>query len=87
MLQCNAMQSASLHTHAAKSTGKMVTHSRYEKGKFLYKKNTFHDVIAAAEHLISEGWTRVQQMTLEGRSAGGMTVGATVNMRPDLFTV
>lgn len=59
----------------------------YENGKFLKKKNTFYDTIAAAEHLVAEGWTTATQMTLEGRSAGGMTVGAVANMRPDLFTV
>jgi oligopeptidase B len=59
----------------------------YETGKFLHKKNTFRDVVAAAEHLINEGWTAPERMTLEGRSAGGMTVGAVANMRPDLFTV
>ena len=59
----------------------------YENGKFLKKKNTFLDTIAAAEHLVAEGWTTAARMTLEGRSAGGMTVGAVANMRPDLFTV
>lgn len=59
----------------------------YEDGKFLKKKNTFLDVVAAAELLVQEGWTASDRMTLEGRSAGGMTVGAVANMRPDLFTV
>lgn len=59
----------------------------YEDGKFLKKKNTFHDVIACAEHLIKEGWTSPSKMCLEGGSAGGMTVGAVANMRPDLFLV
>jgi oligopeptidase B len=59
----------------------------YETGKYLAKKNTFLDVIAAAEYLVSEGWTTAQQMTFEGRSAGGLTAGAVTNMRPDLFTV
>jgi oligopeptidase B len=59
----------------------------YEDGKFLKKKNTFHDVIACAEHLVNEGWTSPSKMCLEGGSAGGMTVGAVANMRPDLFQV
>jgi oligopeptidase B len=59
----------------------------YETGKYLLKKNTFLDVIAGAEHLVSEGWTTAKQMTFEGRSAGGLTAGAVANMRPDLFTV
>jgi oligopeptidase B len=59
----------------------------YEEGKFLSKKNTFLDVIAAARRLVDEGWTAPKLLTLEGRSAGGMTVGAVANLRPDLFTV
>jgi oligopeptidase B len=59
----------------------------YEKGKFLDKTNTFRDVVAAAEHLVAEGWTAPARMTLEGRSAGGMTVAAVANMRPHLFNV
>eukprot|EP00892_Ulva_mutabilis_P011782 jgi/Ulvmu1/8977/UM005_0068.1 len=57
----------------------------YENGKFLEKPNTFKDVIAAAEHLIAEDWTLPGRLVLEGRSAGGMTVGTVANMRPDLF--
>lgn len=59
----------------------------YETGKFLDKPNTFKDVVAAAEHLVSEQWTQANRLVLEGRSAGGMTVGAVANMRPDLFHV
>jgi prolyl oligopeptidase PreP (S9A serine peptidase family) len=59
----------------------------YERGKFLDKRNTFLDVVAVAEHLCSERWTSPSRMVLEGRSAGGMTVGAVANMRPDLFQV
>lgn len=51
------------------------------------KRNTFTDTIAAAEHLVALEWTTPDVMTLEGRSAGGMTVGAVTNMRPDLFQV
>lgn len=59
--------------------------SWYEDGKFLAKKNTFADTVACAEHLVTQGWVRPERLTLEGRSAGGMTVGAVTNMRPDLF--
>lgn len=59
----------------------------YETGKFLDKTNTFKDVIAVAEHLIEQRWTLPQSLVLEGRSAGGMTVGAVGNMRPELFHV
>ena len=56
-----------------------------DSGKLEHKRNTFMDVIAAAEHLISTGWTSKAQLALRGGSAGGLLVGATINLRPDLF--
>jgi oligopeptidase B len=57
----------------------------YRRGRALEKKNTFFDFIAAAEHLCSEGYTTPGNITIHGGSAGGMLVGAVVNMRPDLL--
>jgi len=57
----------------------------YEDGKMLHKKNTFLDFIACAEHLINLGYTSSQKMFAMGGSAGGLLVGAVVNMRPDLW--
>lgn len=57
----------------------------YEDGKFEKKSNTFTDFIAAAEHLIAEGWTRPSTLAIQGGSAGGLLMGAVANMRPDLF--
>ncbi|CAI5479093.1 unnamed protein product [Closterium sp. Yama58-4] len=57
----------------------------YLDGKLLRKRNTVWDVIACAEHLIKEGLTTPDRLALEGRSAGGIPVGAAVNERPDLF--
>jgi oligopeptidase B len=57
----------------------------YENGKMLHKKNTFTDFIACAEHLIAEGLTRTERLSIMGRSAGGLLVGACLTMRPDLF--
>ncbi len=57
----------------------------YEQGKFLHKMNTFTDFIAAAEHLIQEGYTRPERLAIMGRSAGGLLMGAVTNLRPDLF--
>ena len=49
------------------------------------KKNTFTDFIAAAEHLIDKNYARAGNIVAEGRSAGGLLVGAVTNMRPDLW--
>ncbi|MFT5175208.1 MAG: oligopeptidase B [Gammaproteobacteria bacterium] len=57
----------------------------YSAGRRECKKNTFHDFIAAAEHLIEEHFTHEGNVVIHGGSAGGMLVGACVNMRPDLF--
>ncbi|MBW4554810.1 MAG: S9 family peptidase [Trichormus sp. ATA11-4-KO1] len=57
----------------------------YEEGKFLQKKNTFTDFIACAEYLITEGWTASDRLAITGGSAGGLLMGAVINMRPELF--
>jgi len=57
----------------------------YEEGKLLNKRNTFTDFIACAEHLIAEGYTSRERLAIRGGSAGGLLMGAVVNMRPDLF--
>lgn len=51
------------------------------------KLNVFNDFIAAAEYMINEGWSKPELLTIEGGSNGGLLVGATVNLRPDLFKV
>lgn len=57
----------------------------YEDGKLLKKKNTFTDFIACAEHLIAQKYTQPSKLAIMGGSAGGLLMGAVVNMRPDLF--
>jgi oligopeptidase B len=57
----------------------------HDRGRMLSKKNTFTDFIAVAEHLIAEGYTTPDRLVIEGRSAGGLLMGAVTNMRPDLF--
>jgi oligopeptidase B len=57
----------------------------YEDGKLLEKKNTFTDFIDAAEHLVDEGYGDESRLYALGGSAGGLLMGAVVNMRPDLF--
>lgn len=57
----------------------------YEDGKLLHKKNTFTDFITCAEHLVKEKWTSPEHLAISGGSAGGLLMGAVVNLRPDLF--
>jgi oligopeptidase B len=57
----------------------------YEDGKFLNKENTFTDFIACAEHLITQKWTSSDRLAISGGSAGGLLMGAVLNMRPELF--
>ena len=57
----------------------------YEDGKFLHKTNTFTDFIACAEQLVELGYTNPRRLAIRGRSAGGLLIGAVLNMRPDLF--
>lgn len=57
----------------------------YEDGKFLKKKNTFTDFIACAENLIKQKYTSSDKLAIMGGSAGGLLMGAVINMRPDLF--
>jgi oligopeptidase B len=59
----------------------------YEAGKFLHKINTFTDFISCAEHLIALGYTAPDRLAISGGSAGGLLMGAVINMRPDLFQV
>jgi oligopeptidase B len=54
-------------------------------GMLMKKKNTFNDFVDAAEYLIREQWTSPDRLAIMGGSAGGLLVGAVVNMRPDLF--
>ncbi len=59
----------------------------YEDGKLLNKRNTFTDFIACAEYLVEKKYTKPEKLTAVGGSAGGLLVGAVVNMRPELFDV
>jgi oligopeptidase B len=65
--------------------GKDKGYSWYENGKLMRKKNTFFDFVASAEHLCKSGYGLPGGVTIHGGSAGGMLVGAAVNLRPDLF--
>ena len=57
----------------------------YDDGKLLRKTNTFTDFVACAEHLVSEGWTAPSRLVARGGSAGGLLMGAVVNLAPQAF--
>ncbi len=57
----------------------------YEDGKLLKKKNTFTDFIDCGKYLVQEKYTNPNKLFCQGGSAGGLLIGAVVNMAPDLF--
>ena len=57
----------------------------YDHGKMLEKKNTFTDFVACARHLVSGGWTSASRLVARGGSAGGLLMGAVVNLAPADF--
>ncbi len=57
----------------------------YEDGKMMKKKNTFTDFIDCAEFLLKEKFTQKEKLFAQGGSAGGLLMGAVLNMRPDLW--
>jgi oligopeptidase B len=57
----------------------------HDDGRMMHKINTFTDFIACAEFLVAQGYGSKDRLAIEGRSAGGLLMGAVLNMRPDLF--
>jgi oligopeptidase B len=65
--------------------GQEMGRAWYEDGKLMHKRNTFTDFIAATEHLVAGGYGARDQVYAEGGSAGGLLMGAVLNLRPDLY--
>ncbi len=59
----------------------------YEGGKFANKPNSFSDFVAATKHLVAVGLADPQRIAAEGRSAGGLLMGAVTNLAPELYRV
>jgi oligopeptidase B len=57
----------------------------HDTGRMLAKPNTFTDFVSAAEFLVAAGYTAPDRLVIEGGSAGGLLMGAVVNLRPHLF--
>jgi oligopeptidase B len=57
----------------------------YDQGKMMNKKNTFNDFVDVAQYLVDNKYTSRDKLIANGGSAGGLLMGAVVNMRPDLF--
>ena len=65
--------------------GMELGYNWYTQGKLKHKKNTFTDFITAAKFLIQENYSSRGKITIHGGSAGGMLIGAVINMEPELF--
>jgi oligopeptidase B len=57
----------------------------HDAGRMMNKRTTFTDFISSAEYLVGHGYGSKDRLVIEGRSAGGLLMGAVLNMRPDLF--
>ena len=65
--------------------GQEMGRSWYEDGKMLNKKNTFYDFIDSGQHLVDMGYTNSEHLYAQGGSAGGLLIGAVINMAPELW--
>ena len=65
--------------------GEEMGRSWYENGKLLKKKNTFYDFIDCSKSLIEEGYCSSKNLYAAGGSAGGLLMGAVINIEPDLY--
>ena len=65
--------------------GQEMGRAWYDNGKMYKKKNTFTDFVDAAQFLVNAEYTSSDRLAIRGGSAGGLLMGAVVNMRPDLF--
>jgi SAM-dependent methyltransferase len=67
--------------------GSELGYDWYLDGKMYNKLNTFNDFIRCTEFMIQQNYTKEKHIVIEGRSAGGLLIGATITMRPDLYKI
>lgn len=72
---------AAAHVRGGAELGK----NWHDSGRMARKMNTFTDFVAAAEHVVENRYTSKERLVIEGRSAGGLLMGAVMNLRPELF--
>ena len=65
--------------------GQEMGRAWYDDGKMMKKKNTFNDFVDVGQYLVDNKYTSKDRMIANGGSAGGLLMGAVVNMRPDLW--
>lgn len=65
--------------------GQLMGREWYEDGKMFKKKNTFNDFVDCSKFLIGEKYTSTEHLYAQGGSAGGLLMGAVVNMNPELY--
>ena len=65
--------------------GQIYGRQSYDDGKMLNKKNTFYDFIDAGKHLIEEQFTDSEKLFAQGGSAGGLLIGAILNIEPSIW--
>ncbi len=74
-----------VHAIAHVRGGGEMGRSWYEQGRMEHKKNTFTDFVTCAAHLVETGWVAPDRLAAEGGSAGGLLIGAALNLAPHRF--